>query len=190
MPFLVTDSAVPLPAETLPALKLTHHYDVPTRGEVYAYLRCYVHKGALCYNLLVFDEAPPPTARIGFALCPAESEGEFLFASFGRAPDSDALALCLTQPGGGYAAGRAFSAPAARRSAGEDEQGPYWCAEGVLPAQVLCEAFGKAPRAGEFWPGNVFLYDTAAPGFGAAFPCERGSGGWLARFEPFMVVPY
>ena len=91
MPFLVTDSAVPLPAETLPALKLTHHYDVPTRGEVYAYLRCYVHKGALCYNLLVFDEAPPPTARIGFALCPAESEGEFLFASFGRAPDSDAL---------------------------------------------------------------------------------------------------
>ena len=66
----------------------------------------------------------------------------------------------------------------------------YWCAEGVLPAQVLCEAFGKAPRAGEFWPGNVFLYDTAAPGFGAAFPCERGPGGWLARFEPFMVVPY
>ena len=95
MPFLVTDSAVPLPAETLPALKLTHHYDAPARGEVYAYLRCYVHKGALCYNLLVFDEAPPPTARIGFALCPAESEGEFLFASFGRAPGSDALALCL-----------------------------------------------------------------------------------------------
>ena len=64
MPFLVTDSAVPLPAETLPALKLTHHYDAPARGEVYAYLRCYVHKGALCYNLLVFDEAPPPTAII------------------------------------------------------------------------------------------------------------------------------
>ena len=126
MPFLVTDSAVPLPAETLPALKLTHHYDAPARGEVYAYLRCYVHKGALCYNLLVFDEAPPPTARIGFALCPAESEGEFLFASFGRAPGSDALALCLAQPGGGYAAVRAFSAPAAKRSAGEDEQGPYW----------------------------------------------------------------
>ena len=36
MPFLVTDSAVPLPAETLPALKLTHHYDAPARGEVYA----------------------------------------------------------------------------------------------------------------------------------------------------------
>lgn len=157
---------------------------------MYAYLRCYVHKGALCYNLLVFDEAPPPTARIGFALCPAESEGEFLFASFGRAPGSDALALCLAQPGGGYAAVRAFSAPAAKRSAGEDEQGPYWCAEGVLPAQVLREAFGKAPHAGEFWPGNVFLYDTAAPGFGAAFPCERGPGGWLASFEPFMVVPY
>ena len=63
MPFLVTDSAVPLPAETRPALKLTHHYDAPARGEVYAYLRCYVHKGALCYNLLVFDEAPPPSAH-------------------------------------------------------------------------------------------------------------------------------
>ena len=81
MPFLVTDSAVPLPAETLPALKLTHYYDAPARGDVYAYLRCYIYKGALCYNLLVFDGAPPPTERIGFALCPAESEGEFLFAS-------------------------------------------------------------------------------------------------------------
>ena len=110
MPFLVTDSAVSLPAETLPALKLTHYYDAPARGDVYAYLRCYIYKGALCYNLLVFDGAPPPTERIGFALCPAESEGEFLFASFGKAPGSDTLALCRAQPGGGYAAVRAFSA--------------------------------------------------------------------------------
>ena len=77
MPFLVTDSAVPLPAETLPALKLTHYYNAPARGDVYAYLRCYIYKGALCYNLLVFDGAPPPTERIGFALCPAKSEVNF-----------------------------------------------------------------------------------------------------------------
>ena len=101
MPFLVTDSAVPLPAETLPALKLTHYYDAPARGDVYAYLRCYIYKGALCYNLLVFDGAPPPTERIGFALCPAESEGEFLFASFGKAPGSDTLALCRACRGAG-----------------------------------------------------------------------------------------
>ena len=190
MPFLVTDSAVSLPAETLPALKLTHYYDAPARGDVYAYLRCYIYKGALCYNLLVFDGAPPPTERIGFALCPAESEGEFLFASFGKAPGSDTLALCRAQPGGGYAAVRAFSAPAARRGAGEDEQGPYWCAEGTVPADVLRSAFGCVPQAGGFWPGNVFLYDTAAPGFGAAFPCPGGPGGWQPGFEPFVIVPY
>ena len=85
-------------------------------------------------------------------------------------PGSDTLARGRAHPGGGYAAVRAFSAPAARRSAGEDEQGPYWCAEGTVPADVLRSAFGCVPQAGGFWPGNVFLYDTAAPGFGAAFP--------------------
>lgn len=75
MPFLVTDSAVPLPAETLPALKLTHYYDAPARGDVYAYLRCYIYKGALCYNLLVFDGAPPPTARHWVCAVPGGKRG-------------------------------------------------------------------------------------------------------------------
>lgn len=42
MPFLVTDSAVPLPAETLPALKLTHHYDAPAAA------RCMRISAAMC----------------------------------------------------------------------------------------------------------------------------------------------
>ena len=65
-----------------------------------------------------------------------------------------------------------------------------WCAEGTVPANVLRSAFGCVPQAGGFWPGNVFLYDTAAPGFGAAFPCPDGPGGWQPGFEPFVIVPY
>ena len=53
MPFLVTDSASPLAFETLPALKVTEFYGQPRRGEVYSYLRCYVHKGALHYLSLI-----------------------------------------------------------------------------------------------------------------------------------------
>lgn len=190
MPFLVTDSTTPLPVETLPALKLTHYYENPVYGQIYAYLRCYVHKGAFCYNLLVFEEAPPASRRIGFALCPAQSQGQFLFASFAKPAGTDALALCDIREDGQAVASCHVPLPPARRSAGEDEQGPYWCAEGVLPASIFLEAFGKAPHAGEFWPSNVFLYDTAAPGFGAAFPCRNMGGVWQAGLEPFMVVPY
>ncbi len=190
MPFLVTDSATPLPAETLPALKLTYYYESSARGEIYAYLRCYVHKGDFCYNLLVFEESPPVSRRIGFALCPAQNAQQFLFASFAKPASTESLTLCSIQNSGLACVTRHLVAPQARRSAGEDEQGPYWCAEGTLPASVFLEAFGKAPQAGELWPGNVFLYDTSAPGFGAAFPCQNVQGVWQARFEPFTIVPY
>ena len=53
--------------ETLPALKITHFNGEPARGQVYAYLRCYVRDGEIPFSVTVFDETPPHTARFGFA---------------------------------------------------------------------------------------------------------------------------
>ena len=44
-----------------------------------------------------------------------------------------------------------------RHLAGSDEQGFYWSAEGVLPAQAFRTAFGRVPRVGGILPGNAFF---------------------------------
>ena len=88
--------------------------------------------------------------------------------------------------------GRA-AAPAgnAAHLAGSDEQGFYWSAEGVLPAQAFRTAFGRVPRVGGILPGNAFLYDVSEPAFGAAFPVPAGAGvPTAAGFGTFVVVPY
>ena len=185
LPFLVTDSAAALPAETLPALKITHFYGAPRRGPVYAYLRCYVYRGAVRYSATVFDEAPFDTARLGLALTLDDAARSFLFLSLGKT--SGARLRLYGEDG----AGKELAAPAPRMSAGGDEQGLYWSAEGELPAAVFRAQFGGVPRAGMFLPGNVFLYDEAEAAFGAAFPVPAGETvPTAAGFEPFMVVPY
>lgn len=185
MPFLITDSAAALPAETLPALKITHFYGAPRRGCVYAYLRCYVHRGAVRYSATVFDEAPPATARLGLALTLDDAARGFLLLSLGKSSGAQ-LALYA-----GDAAPKALAVPPARMGAGGDEQGLYWSAEGELPAAVFRACFGGVPRAGVFLPGNVFLYDETEAAFGAAFPVPAGEKPpTAAGFQPFMVVPY
>lgn len=80
---------------------------------------------------------------------------------------------------------------AMRHLAGSDEQGFYWSAEGVLPAQAFRTAFGRVPRVGGILPGNCLLYDVSEPAFGAAFPVPQ-----VRAFPPqpgfgtFVVVPY
>ena len=69
--------------ETLPALKITHFNGEPARGQVYAYLRCYVRDGEIPFSVTVFDETPPHTARFGFAVTPDDAAGTYLFASRG-----------------------------------------------------------------------------------------------------------
>ena len=39
--------------ETLPALKITHFNGEPARGQVYAYLRCYVRDGEIPFSVTV-----------------------------------------------------------------------------------------------------------------------------------------
>ena len=170
MAFLLTDSAAALPAETLPALKITHFYGAPARGRVYAYMRCYVRRGTLHWCATVFDGAPPATARIALAITPDDTVSRYFFLSVGK--DSPAR-LSLR-----------------RRVAGADEQGEYWGAEGELPAAVFRRAFGTAPKAGSLLPGNVFLYDEAERAFGAAFPCPGCEGPSADAFGTFLVVPY
>lgn len=185
LPFLITDSAAALPAETLPALKITHFYGAPRRGWVYAYLRCYVHHGTVRYCATVFDEAPFDTARLGLALTLDDAARSFLFLSLGK---SSGARLRLYEEGGAV---KELTAPAPHMGAGGDEQGLYWSAEGELPAAVFRTCFGGVPRAGLFLPGNVFLYDEAEAAFGAAFPVPAGETvPTAAGFEPFMVVPY
>ena len=185
MPFLVTDSASPLAFEPLPALKVTEFYGQPRRGEVYSYLRCYVHKGALHYSVTVFDGEPPATARIGLAVTADDTARRYLFAVLAKdAPcqlalyEDDVLRQTLT-------------APCVRQLAGQDEQGEYWGAESVLEADVFQTWFGCAPHAGMLLPGNVFLFDRTETAFGAAFPVPAGGPVPTSRgFDSLLVVPY
>ena len=187
MPFLISDSATPLLMETVPVLKITHFYGHPQRDEVYAYLRCFVCKGALHFCLTGFDEAPPATVRFGLALQSADCLGRYLFLSVGKESGA-ALSLCEGDTG---AVLGSLAAPPVQVVTGGDEQGLYWSAQGVLPAQVFSAQFSAPMRAGALWAGNVFLYDTQDTAFGAAFPVPAGcTVPTGAGFDSFTVVPY
>ena len=161
----------------------------PPRGQVYAYLRCYVRDGEIPFSVTVFDETPPHTARFGFAVTPDDAAGTYLFASCTK-QQGDALWLYRTGEPADVPL-RRLEMPPMRHLAGSDEQGFYWSAEGVLPAQAFRTAFGRVPRVGGILPGNAFLYDVSEPAFGAAFPVPAGAGvPTAAGFGTFVVVPY
>lgn len=187
--------------ETLPALKITHFNGEPARGQVYAYLRCYVRDGEIPFSVTVFDETPPDTARFGFAVTPDDAAGTYLFASCTK-QQGDALWLYRTGEPADVPL-RRLEMPPMRHLAGSDEQGFYWSAEGVLPAQAFRTAFGRVPRVGGILPGNAFLYDVSEPAFGAAFPVPAGAGvptaarvrhlrrgALLTGACPFAVFPF
>ena len=116
--------------ETLPALKITHFNGEPARGQVYAYLRCYVRDGEIPFSVTVFDETPPDTARFGFAVTPDDAAGTYLFASCTK-QQGDALWLYRTgEPADGPL--RRLEMPPMRHLAGSDEQGFYWGCELLL----------------------------------------------------------
>ena len=185
MPFLVTDSASPLAFETLPALKVTEFQGRPERGEVYSYLRCYVREGALYYSVAVFDGAPPATARIGLAITADDTAERYLFAVLGKGQNCE-LSLYKDD-----VLEKVLAAPAVRHLAGQDEQGEYWSAESVLPAELFRTLFGRVPPAGMLLPGNVFLFDRRETAFGTAFPVPANGPLPTSRgFDSFLVVPY
>lgn len=180
--------------ETLPAWKITHFSGEPARGRVYAYLRCYVREGALPFGITVFDRAPRPTARFGFAVSldagPRDTGAQrYLFFSCAKQREG---ALWLYRAGDACDTPvRQLTPPALRQLAGGDEQGFYWGAEGVLPAELFCTVFGRAPRCGDVLPANAFLYDEAEAAFGAAAPVPPGrSVPTAAGLDTMVVVPY
>ena len=185
MAFLVTDSAFPLPFDTLPALKLTEFCGRPRRGPVYAYLRCYVQAGSLHFSATVFDGAPPATSRMGLAITADPGAGRYLFAQVGRGTD---CRLTLYE---NDAPLRQLACPPVRHLAGQDEQGEYWSAESRLEAGVFRACFGRAPAPGMVLPGNVYLFDPTEAAYGAAFPGPAGGPVPAAEgFGAFVVVPY
>ena len=186
MPFLITDAAAPLLMDTVPALKLTCFSGHPARDEVYAYLRCYVCRGALHFCFTEFDEAPPDDVRFGLALQPADETERYLLLRV--APRAGAQVTVRSAQG---TAERALAAPAVQYTAGSDEQGIFWSAEGKLEASLLHMLFGKAMKAGAVWAGNVFLYRGSEAAFGAAFPVPEGLTAPTAEgFDTFTIVPY
>ncbi len=187
--FLITESRDALPIEALPALKITHFTGEPARGRVYAYLRCYVHDGAIPFSVTVFDGAPRDTARFGFAVTLDSAAEIYLFASCAKGRDGK---LWLYRAGAEFDMPlRPMEMPALRQLAGSDEQGVYWGVEGVIPAGTLREVFGRIPKAGDMLPANAFLYDKAEAAFGAAYPVPEGRGVPSASgFGTLVVVPY
>ena len=122
-------------------------------------------------------------------LSPIDAAGTYLFASCTK-QQGDALWLYRTGEPADVPL-RRLEMPPMRHLAGSDEQGFYWSAEGVLPAQAFRTAFGRVPRVGGILPGNAFLYDVSEPAFGAAFPVPTGAGvPTAAGFGTFVVVPY
>ena len=192
MSFLITESRETLPMETLPAWKITHFYGTPTRGCVYAYLRCYVQNGAMPFSVTVFDGAPRETARFGFAVTLNDTAGIYLFASCAKGQDAALWLYRASETAEGADVPiRKLEMPAVRQLAGSDEQGVYWSAEGVLPAGTLREIFGRIPKAGDLLPANAFLYDEAEQAFGAACPVPPGCTVPTASgFGALVVVPY
>lgn len=189
MSYLISESADALPMETLPAWKITHFCGEPSRGRVYAYLRCYLHGGALAYCAAVFDAAPRPTARLGFAFAPGDTPRRYLFLSCAKGAPP---VLRLYETGGARDVPvRGLASPSARQTAGSDEQGEYWSEEGEISAGVLQGIFGRMPQAGGVLSANVFLYDEAESPFGAACPAPPGRGVPTAEgFGTMIVTPY
>ena len=159
------------------------------RGQVYAYLRCYVRDGEIPFSVTVFDETPPDTARFGFAVTPDDAAGTICSRPV---QSSRAMRCGCTVPGNRRTC----------RCAG------WKCRPcGIWPA-VTSRAFTGAPkvcsplrrsarrsavwpRVGGILPGNAFLYDVSEPAFGAAFPVPAGAGvPSAAGFGTFVVVPY
>lgn len=189
MSYLISESTGPLPVETLPAWKVTHFCGAPARGQVYAYLRCYLCGGSLRYCATVFDSAPRPTARFGFAFTPEDTPRRYLFVSCAKGA---APVLRLYETGEPEDVPvRTLALPPARQATGSDEQGAYWSEEGEVPAGLLRGIFGRVPQTGDVLPANVFLYDEAEAPFGAACPAPPGRRVPMAAgFGTMVVTPY
>lgn len=189
MPFLLTDSATPLLMETVPALKIRHFYGNSARGNVYAYLRCYVHKGDFYCCMSAFDAAPPAGTRMALALCPAEDTEKFLLFSLSKEESGNTLTL-RSKDGKNL---EAFEAPPTTLTCGEDEQGLFWSRTGVLSGKLFKKIFNTVPHAGDVYTGNVLLYQENEAAFGTAFCMPSplaGSPIRMAGFETFTIVPY
>lgn len=185
MSFLITDSEAELLPETLPALKLTHFNGEPARDRVYSYLRCYICRGSLSFSLTVFDGFPRETSRIGLAISLDDDAKRYLFLSCSK-QNGENLWLYEND-----APVKQLSVAPLRYFSGGDEQGLYWGAEGILPAELFRDVFGCIPKSGMMMPGNVFLYDETESAYGSAFPAPAGIRiPSCSGFGSFLAVPY
>ena len=179
MPFLLTDSLVPLAMNTLPALKLTHFSACPKRGEVYAYARFYICRGSIRFCVTGFEETPPESSHMAFVFAYPEDESRSVRTVLSKYEDA-----CILSKGGRKPLETILST-------GADEQGWYWQREGELGAALLRETLGRAPKAGDVLVGNVVLYDETEAAFGSAFPVPGGKDAFSPDgFDVFPVVSY
>lgn len=186
MPFLVTDSDSLLPAEALPALKLTEFYGALDRGTLYSYLQCYAFQRSLYYYFTVFDEAPPKEQRAIIAL---GSEQTTDYLALTLAPYDGETVLHLYREGDEPIC--TLPCIQADYLRGADEQGGYWRAGGIIPAEAFDLLGGSRLYAGQAVPGNVFLFHQGKLAFGAAFAVPKAQSVPTAKgFQPFVIVPY
>lgn len=188
MPFLISDSAVPLLMETVPVLKIRYYYGSPTRDAVYAYVRLFACKGALHVCMTVFDGEAPEDMRFGLALQSADCLDTFLLLSAGPAQGSCTLTAHDAQTG---AVQSALDAPRGTWVRGGDEQGWFWSMQTVIPSTAFAGLFGTSPKAGGVYAGNAFLYRLSEDAFGAAFPVPAGAKAPCSDgFDALPIVPY
>ncbi len=187
MPFFITDSGEPLLMDTVPAVKLCNFNGEPSRGEVYAYMRCYACKGALHLSFTEFDEAPPDGTHMSLALMPADRDDCFLYLEL----DKNAVCTLRLLDAKDKSCIKELAPPHADIVTGSDEQGLYWCGETVLDNEIFDKVLFAPMRTGAVFAGNVFLRNDGEAAFGSAFKVPpQESAPTAAGFDVFTVVPY
>lgn len=184
--FPVLKATGPLPADTLPAVQVSHYWG--RRPHIYTLARLAVHNEALHLSLLAFERAPQPGSVVAFALAAAQQPGSFLFLELSpgavsvRLFPASAASQALPPQGG-----RLLALPAAPgRFGGVDEQGWFWGANLLLPEDLLAHAHIPLGSGQVFW-GALYKYNLARPG---AWGCSRQAEAEAPPFSSAALAPF
>lgn len=184
MSALLTCSDVPLPMETVPAVKIVHFNGEPKADKVYAYARLYSLNGSLCFSLTRFEQAPSATAKMGIVVANIDNASRFLFLNVSFKGESD---LCI------YESEKPIKQLLPIKlhiTSGTDEQGWYFSAQGELSSSVL-GTVNVILQPKNVFLSNIYSYDTTESAFGAAYKTPvLNSIPTIKGVEPIVCVSY
>lgn len=184
MSALLTCSNVPLPIETVPAVKIVNFNGEPKADNVYAYARLYALNGSLCFCLTRFEQAPAFTARMGIVLSNIDDTGRFLFLS-AAFNGENSLQIYENEK-----LSQQLPPIKLQITSGTDEQGWYFSVNGEIDSGLL-EAVKVTLQPKNVFLCNIYSYDITESAFGAAYKTPvLNSIPTIQGVEPIVCVSY